>query len=127
MLNVGDVDGDAGTFGCFLNLVIVCGDGVCLSLCLRLACGWLRAHSVPMLHRHSTVAGVLGAAEPGPIQSIVFKLCHNLYFSFVFLLARVAWHYTQPCHAAPSAKKCGVKHRGCMQPCNVLVIAMFVH
>jgi hypothetical protein len=32
----------------------------------------------------------LGAAEPGPIHSIVFKLCHNLYFSFVFLLARVA-------------------------------------
>ena len=64
MLDVGDVDGDAGTFGCFLNLVIVCGDGVCLSLCLRLACGWLRAHSVPMLHRHSTVAGVWGPQSP---------------------------------------------------------------
>ena len=130
MLDVGDVDGDAGTFACFLNLTIVCGDGLMTSVfvtlseaCLRVAPGALCAHVAQALHS----SGSLGAAEPGPIQSIVFKLCHNLYFSFVFLLARVAWHYTQPCHAAPSAKQCGVKHRGCMQPCNVLVIAMFVH
>ena len=57
MLDVGDVDGDAGTFACFLNLVIVCGDGLMTSVfvtlseaCLRVAPGALCAHVAQALH-----------------------------------------------------------------------------
>ena len=64
MLNVGDVDGDAGTFGCFLNLVIVCGDGPMTNVfvtlpeaCLRVAPGALCAHVAQALHSSGSFGG----------------------------------------------------------------------
>ena len=64
MLDVGDVDGDAGTFACFLNLVIVCDDGLMTSVfvtlseaCLRVAPGALCAHVAQALHRSGSFGG----------------------------------------------------------------------
>lgn len=64
MLDVGDVDGDAGTFACFLNLVIVCGDGLMTSVfvtlseaCLRVAPGALCAHVAQTLHSSGSFGG----------------------------------------------------------------------
>jgi len=64
MLDVGDVDGDAGTFACLLNLVIVCGDGLMTSVfvtlseaCLRVAPGALCAHVAQAPHSSGSFGG----------------------------------------------------------------------
>ena len=77
MLDVGDVDGDAGTFACFLNLVIVCGDGLMTSVfvtlseaCLRVAPGALCAHAAQALHRSG---GSFGGRRARPYSFHCFQ------------------------------------------------------